>query len=479
MFLATKFCTADGHLPPETPVPEIIAAVESSLGRLQTDYVDLVHIHSCDRVERLLAPNFHEAFDRLKEQGKARFLGFSSHTPRLEEVAHAAIASNRFDVMMLAYHHGLFPGLNDVIDQAHAKDIGVVAMKTLKGAKAENFGMRDEAVAYSQAAFRWVLANPAVACLVISFTKLEHCDEYLFASGTPVRDAHHPLLQRYDRLASADYCRPHCGQLPIARSGRPADRYRAALRHVLRTTASDRAREARPPGAGEARTRAAVRLPAPARTCPYEPPIRAKMVRAHGLRSLSGASAGRGRRSPCRSSFGRRSRASATETPSAFAAGRPPPAPARKPIRARSFAQRSQRAKNWDREAPHAENLDAAQGWSCGARDAARCGSGRSRGAQQDSEKPVPDVYGPKYCVAGISEGSEVHQPDGSEPRGRRGGAVLRVQGGAAGQGRGPDQDQPGQQDQVRPARVQGGHGGRPEVQALHRRVIGDPPRRS
>ena len=32
-----------------------------------------------------------EAFDRLKEQGKARFLGFSSHTPRLEEIASAAI----------------------------------------------------------------------------------------------------------------------------------------------------------------------------------------------------------------------------------------------------------------------------------------------------------------------------------------------------------------------------------------------------
>ena len=28
-----------------------------------TDYVDLIHIHSCDRVERLMAPNIHEAFD--------------------------------------------------------------------------------------------------------------------------------------------------------------------------------------------------------------------------------------------------------------------------------------------------------------------------------------------------------------------------------------------------------------------------------
>src|SRR5262245_29194477 len=50
IFLATKFCRPDGHLPNDTPVPEIIAAIEQSLQRLQTDHVDLIHIHSCDRV---------------------------------------------------------------------------------------------------------------------------------------------------------------------------------------------------------------------------------------------------------------------------------------------------------------------------------------------------------------------------------------------------------------------------------------------
>ena len=71
VFLATKFCVSDGHLPNDTPVPKIIEARRRrACSRLQTDHVDLIHIHSCDRVERLLAPNIHEAFDRLKEQGK-------------------------------------------------------------------------------------------------------------------------------------------------------------------------------------------------------------------------------------------------------------------------------------------------------------------------------------------------------------------------------------------------------------------------
>ena len=37
VYIASKFCTAKGHLDSDTPVPEIIAAVESSLQRLQTD----------------------------------------------------------------------------------------------------------------------------------------------------------------------------------------------------------------------------------------------------------------------------------------------------------------------------------------------------------------------------------------------------------------------------------------------------------
>jgi len=138
IFVATKFCLADGHLPNDTPVPEIIGAVEASLKRLNTEYVDLIHVHSCDRVDRLLAPNIHEAFDRLKEQGKARFLGVSTHTPNLEEVANAAIDSKRFDVLMLAYHHGIWGNLATIIEKAHAADVGIVAMKTLKGAMHQN-----------------------------------------------------------------------------------------------------------------------------------------------------------------------------------------------------------------------------------------------------------------------------------------------------------------------------------------------------
>ena len=212
MFIATKFCTPTGHLDVGASVGEYMRVVEESLGRLQTDYVDLVHVHSCDSVERLMDPNAHEAFDRLKEQGKARFLGFSTHTPNLVEVANRSIDSGRFDVMMLAYHHGAWPQLGDVIARAAKADMGVVAMKTLKGARHRGMEeFRGETDAYSQAAFKWVLSNPDVSCLVVSFFEQQHVDEYLHASGRALDAQDLALLERYDRAIAGVHCYAHCG----------------------------------------------------------------------------------------------------------------------------------------------------------------------------------------------------------------------------------------------------------------------------
>ena len=233
LFIATKFCTPLGHLPAGTAVSDYIAAIDGSLGRLGTDYVDLVHIHSCDSVERLLDPNVHEAFDRLREAGKVRFLGFSSHTPRLVEVANASIDSGRFDVMMLAYHHGIWPEIPEIIARAHNEaDMGVVAMKTLKGGKhrgLENF--QPYADSYSQASLKWALSNPDVSSAVVSFFEVQHVDEFLFASGKPFESRDAAILREYDGEIAGTYCAPHCGAcLDSCPEGVPID---DVLRHRM------------------------------------------------------------------------------------------------------------------------------------------------------------------------------------------------------------------------------------------------------
>ncbi len=289
LFIATKFCTPAGHLPTGTSVADYKKAIEGSLRRLGTDHVDLVHVHSCDEVDRLMDPNVHEAFDRLKEDGKVRFLGFSSHTPNLVNVANAAIDSNRFDVMMLAYHHGIWAPLPGIIDRAHhERDMGVVAMKTLKGAKQHGLtGFRDEADSYAQAAFKWVLSNPSVSCAVISFFELQHVDEYLYASGREVTRTDVAILEKYDREILGSYCSPHCGEclghcpesLPI----------HDVLRHRMYFEDYGREKEAmRLYSALEKNASVCAECPAPCLgVCPVGVPIRERMMGAHELLTLA------------------------------------------------------------------------------------------------------------------------------------------------------------------------------------------------
>jgi uncharacterized protein len=290
MFVATKFCTPQGHLPAGSPVSAYMAAVEGSLQRLQTDHVDLVHVHSCDEVDRLMDPNVHEAFDRLKEQGKVRFLGVSTHTPDLELVARTAIASGRFDVMMLAYHHGIWANLDAIIHEAAEKNVGIVAMKTLKGARHQNLtDFRADAASYAQAAFRWVLSNPDVGCLVVSFSKPEHVDEYLFASGSALTKQDVAVLERYDERVAGTYCHPHCGACLDACPEQIA--INDVLRYRMYFEDYGREKEGmRLYAALDRNAASCIACPAPCESrCPVEIPIRRRMLGADRLLRLTAA----------------------------------------------------------------------------------------------------------------------------------------------------------------------------------------------
>jgi predicted aldo/keto reductase-like oxidoreductase len=156
-------------------------------------------------------------------------------------------------------------------------------MKTLKGAKHRNLqAFRNDGQSYTQGAFRWVLSNPAVSCLVISFSEPEHVDEYLHASGTELTAADRRVLAHYDELIAGSYCRPHCGAcLSTCVASLPIDdvlRYRMYYEDYGATDEARR-RYARLAGADAAQC---LGCPAPcAGACPYGVSIQDSMLGAH------------------------------------------------------------------------------------------------------------------------------------------------------------------------------------------------------
>ncbi len=215
---------------PSTRKAELMQALEGSLRRLRTDRVDLYFNHAVNHVARLRNPEWGEFAERAKQQCKIRFSGISGHGGNLVACLEEAVERDLVDVFLVAYNYGQDPtfyqrltrdfdfvapqpGLPAVLDRARAKGIGVVAMKTLRGARLNDMKPYESGGAsFAQAAFRWVFGSGHADALVVSMKSPQMVDEYLGASGwTREQSRDLPLLERYEALNGRSQCRYACG----------------------------------------------------------------------------------------------------------------------------------------------------------------------------------------------------------------------------------------------------------------------------
>ena len=112
-----------------TYVETIIRSLEGSLKRLSTDHVDLMMCpHGAASEAETKIPEIFEAFERLKKDGKVRFLGVSAHNDPAG-VLRGAMASGVYSMAMVACNIMNWHYVKPVIEEAHGRDFGVIAMK--------------------------------------------------------------------------------------------------------------------------------------------------------------------------------------------------------------------------------------------------------------------------------------------------------------------------------------------------------------
>ena len=208
---------------------QMATALEGSLRRLRTDYVDIYFNHAVNDVRRLQNPEWAEFTERAIRDGKIRFRGVSGHGGALAECLDYALDNDLADVILAAWNFAQDPSFYDklrarfhfvalqpelvrVLDKASSKGVGVIAMKTLMGARLNDMRAYESGGAtFSQAAFRWVLSHPRTDGLVVSMASIADIDEYVAASGTgPTGAADLSLLARYAALQGPRYCRHGC-----------------------------------------------------------------------------------------------------------------------------------------------------------------------------------------------------------------------------------------------------------------------------
>jgi predicted aldo/keto reductase-like oxidoreductase len=144
---------------------EILRDMDASLKALQTDHVDIWHLHSRDTPDAITDEAV-EACETLKEQGKTRFIGVSSHD--IHAVVDRIVGIGKFDVVQTTYSYPINSHLRSAsIQKLYDAGIGVVAMKVILAVAGfippKELRLKGEG---PLAAIKWVLMNPAISTTV-------------------------------------------------------------------------------------------------------------------------------------------------------------------------------------------------------------------------------------------------------------------------------------------------------------------------
>jgi len=155
---------------------EALGEVEKSLKRLQTDHVDLLHLHSLTTDQDLQKIEAKDgairALYELREQKVARFVGMTSHTDGA--VMARAIEHNDLDCVQMAMNPARALRFEELaLPAAKKKNLGVILMKVTAQEKLLGAGAGKTGI---EPLIRYALSLP-VSTAVVGMPKLQFVDQ--------------------------------------------------------------------------------------------------------------------------------------------------------------------------------------------------------------------------------------------------------------------------------------------------------------
>jgi len=180
--------------------------LDTSLKELNTDYVDIWYLHGLSRPTDV-HDDMIEALQLAKQQGKARFVGVSTHSGQQQLLPWMA-EKGVFDVVLTSYNFTMDASMEQAIDVSAKAGMGVAALKVMAG------GSRNQKLAQKGAmlaALKWVINKPSIATAIPSMTDMDQLDENLRAMANPISDDDHKLLAAHLEIIKPLYCRM-CGK---------------------------------------------------------------------------------------------------------------------------------------------------------------------------------------------------------------------------------------------------------------------------
>jgi uncharacterized protein len=183
---------------------DIFRDVETSLSKLQTDYIDVIQLHNLNSKDRAFVPETREALAELRKQGKVRFLGITAHTNQAE-ILNALVddPDKFFDMALVAYNFKSEPAVRQAIARSVKAGIGIIAMKTQTGGyKTDALGP----ISPHQAALKWVLQDTNVTAAIPGMKDMNMLNEDMAVMGMRLTRTDEQILKRYSEAISPYYC---------------------------------------------------------------------------------------------------------------------------------------------------------------------------------------------------------------------------------------------------------------------------------
>lgn len=162
---------------------ELEEMLDLSLKRLKMDHVDIFYTHAIKDTDGIKDERIIAALKKVKESGKAKYIGFSTHSHRPEQLD-AAVEAGIYDVALISYNFKLnnLQETKEAVERAAKAGIGIVAMKTMTGGTEDSEGKKK---IDAQACLKWAWDNEYITTAIPGFSNYDELDECLAAAHSP------------------------------------------------------------------------------------------------------------------------------------------------------------------------------------------------------------------------------------------------------------------------------------------------------
>ena len=234
----------DGQYVRDRDVGKCKEAFEDLLARLQTDYVDLGMIHFIDTEKDWdLSMNgpYIQYVEELKESGKVRHIGMSTHNPAM---ARRAVESGFVEMLMFSINPafdllpptdniddyfadeyqaglgGINPQRAELYKLCEQNDVGLTVMKPYAGGRLFDAGRSPFGVALTPVqCLHYCLTRPAVAAVMAGYDTPEHVEQAVaYETATNEEKNYADVLAHAPRhtfgQGECTYC-GHCKPCPV------------------------------------------------------------------------------------------------------------------------------------------------------------------------------------------------------------------------------------------------------------------------